>query len=113
MTETSTSRRSFLTRAGATAAAVAATPYSRAEWQASRDDADDDLEAARRLLVEVDQSFSRSRESWSIPCVGEGRGRWQPGSWANLPPKIVAARSVERGRKVRGKVVDRFLATWV
>jgi hypothetical protein len=27
----------------------------------------------------------------------------------NLPPKIVAARSVQRGRKVRGKVVDRFL----
>jgi hypothetical protein len=27
----------------------------------------------------------------------------------NLAPKIVAARSVERGRKVRGKVVDRFL----
>jgi Carboxypeptidase regulatory-like domain len=26
-----------------------------------------------------------------------------------LPPKIVAARSVERGRFVRGKVVDRFL----
>jgi hypothetical protein len=27
----------------------------------------------------------------------------------NLPPKIVAARSIERGRIVRGKVVDRFL----
>jgi hypothetical protein len=27
----------------------------------------------------------------------------------NLPPKIVAARAVERGRFVRGKVVDRFL----
>ena len=27
----------------------------------------------------------------------------------NLPPKLVAARSVERGRFVRGKVVDRFL----
>ena len=27
----------------------------------------------------------------------------------NLPPKIVAARSIERGRLVRGKVVDRFL----
>jgi Carboxypeptidase regulatory-like domain len=27
----------------------------------------------------------------------------------NLPPKVVAARSVERGRLVRGKVVDRFL----
>lgn len=27
----------------------------------------------------------------------------------NLPPKIVSARAVERGRKVRGKVVNRFL----
>jgi carboxypeptidase family protein len=27
----------------------------------------------------------------------------------NLPPKIVSARSYERGRTVRGKVVDRFL----
>jgi Carboxypeptidase regulatory-like domain len=27
----------------------------------------------------------------------------------NLPPQIVAARSIQRGRKVRGKVVDRFL----
>jgi hypothetical protein len=27
----------------------------------------------------------------------------------NLPPKIVAARSIQRGRMVRGKVVDRFL----
>jgi hypothetical protein len=27
----------------------------------------------------------------------------------NLPPKIVAARSIQRGRLVRGKVVDRFL----
>jgi hypothetical protein len=27
----------------------------------------------------------------------------------NLPPKIVAARSIQSGRKVRGKVVDRFL----
>lgn len=71
------------------AAAVAATPYSRAEWRASRDHADDDVEAARRLLVEVDQSFSRSRRSWSVPFVGTGR--WQPGTWANLPPKLLAA----------------------
>jgi hypothetical protein len=27
----------------------------------------------------------------------------------NLPPKIVSAKAAERGRKVRGKVVDRFL----
>ncbi len=74
------------------AAAVAATPYGRSEWRASRDeDASDDVEAARRLLVNVDQSFSRSRQGWSVPCLGDGRGRWQPGSWENLPPKLLAA----------------------
>lgn len=74
------------------AAAVASTPYGRADWKASLDGAaNDDIEAARRLLVNVDQSFSRSRESWSVPCIGDGRGRWQPGSWANLPPKLLAA----------------------
>lgn len=75
----------------ALAAAVAATPYGRQEWRDSREPADDDVEAARRLLVNVDQSFSRSRQSWSVPCIGDGRGRWQPGTWANLPPKILAA----------------------
>jgi DNA adenine methylase len=76
------------------AAAVASTPYGRDEWRAARDhDAQDDVEAARRLLVEVDQSFSRSRRSWSPPCLGDGRGRWQPGSWGNLPPKLLAAAS--------------------
>jgi DNA adenine methylase len=73
------------------AARIAATPYSRAEWYASREPTDDDVECARRLLVECDQSFSRSRSSWSVPCIGDGRGRWQPGSWQNLPPKILAA----------------------
>lgn len=76
------------------AAAVATTPYARSEWQASREEPEDDLEAARQLLVNVDQSFSRSRSSWSVPCIGDGRGRWQPGTWLNLPPKILAA--VER-----------------
>lgn len=74
------------------AAAVATTPYGREEWRESRDeDPVDDVEAARRLLVNVDQSFSRSRASWSVPCIGDGRGRWQPGSWATLPPKLLAA----------------------
>lgn len=80
------------------AAAVAATPYGRMEWRGSRDeDADDDVEAARRLLVNVDQSFSRSRQSWSVPCIGDGRGRWQPGSWENLPPRLLAATQRLRG----------------
>lgn len=73
------------------AEAVATTPYSRQEWRESNEPADDDVEAARRLLVRIDQSFSRSRESWSVPCIGAGRGRWQPGSWENLPPKLLAA----------------------
>lgn len=82
------------------AAAVAATPYGRREWRESRPDVEDesDVEKARRLLVNVDQSFSRSRQSWSVPCVGDGRGRWQPGSWENLPLKLLVA--VERLRGV-------------
>jgi DNA adenine methylase len=84
--------RALRDRPGELADAVATTPYSRAEWRASRDGAAvDDVEAARRLLVNVDQSFSRSRQSWSVPCIGDGRGRWQPGSWENLPPKLLAA----------------------
>ena len=82
------------------AAAVAATPYGREEWRASRDGEGGgmtDVEAARRLLVNVDQSFSRSRQSWSVPCIGDGRGRWQPGSWENLPPKLLSAAQRLRG----------------
>jgi DNA adenine methylase len=82
------------------AAAVAQTPYSRAEWMehsraAWRPDVagvDDDIEAARRLLVSIDQSFSRQECGWSPPSIlFDRRGRWQPGVWANLPDKIVAA----------------------
>lgn len=77
--------------------AIACTPYSRAEWQASAEPADDDLEAARRLLVNVGQSFCCSRESWSVPSISDRRGRWQPGSWKNLPAKILAAADRLRG----------------
>lgn len=75
------------------AAAVAATPWSRAEWRASLDaDVEDDVQAALRLLVSVEQSFQRGRSSWSRPSLHfDRRGRWQPGVWQNLPPRIVAA----------------------
>lgn len=94
------------------ATAVAATPYSREEWRRSREPAEDDVEAARRLLVNIDQSFSRSRGSWSVPCIGDGRGRWQPGTWANLPPKLLAC--IERLSGValeHGDAVD-MIARW-
>lgn len=95
------------------AEAVASTPYSRAEWRESRDGAtDDDIEAARRLLVNVDQSFSRSRESWSIPCIGDGRGRWQPGSWENLPPKILAAATRLQGVALEARDALELIPRW-
>lgn len=105
--------RALRDRPGELAAAVAATPYSRAEWQASRDgSADDDVEAARLLLVNVDQSFSRSRESWSIPCVGDGRGRWQPGTWENLPPKILAAAERLQGVALESRDACELIPRW-
>lgn len=90
------------------ARAVALTPYSRAEWEACRcaagrswrqpssvvDEDIDDLEAARRLVVSIDQSFSRSQHGWSPPSIRfDRRGRWQPGVWQDLPDKLLAAAS--------------------
>jgi DNA adenine methylase len=75
-------------------AAIAATPYSHAEWNLCRErpDAADDIEAARRFLVWIDQSFSREGTGWSPPSILlDRRGRWQAGVWANLPDKLAAA----------------------
>lgn len=76
------------------ARAVALTPYSRAEWRACRyatDEAGSDVEAARRLIVEIDQSFSREGTGWSPPSIlFDRRGRWQAGVWQNLPDKLIA-----------------------
>lgn len=95
------------------ASAVACTPYSREEYVGSRIECeDDDVEAARRLLVNIDQSFSRSRESWSVPCIGDGRGRWQPGTWANLPPKIIAAAERLRGVAIEHGDAVAMLPRW-
>lgn len=79
------------------ARAIALTPYSRAEWEDCRASQDtlemlDDLEASRRFLVYIDQSFSRQGSGWSSPSIlFDRRGRWQPGVWANLPAKLAAA----------------------
>lgn len=81
------------------ARAVELTPYGRAEWTACRrGDVSDDIEAARRLLVDIDQSFGRARSGWSPPSIAmDRRGRWQPGVWENMPAKLVAAADRLRG----------------
>lgn len=86
--------RALRNRPGELAAAIATTPYSRAEWNLCREqpDAADDVEAARRFLVWIDQSFSREGTGWSPPSIlFDRRGRWQAGVWANLPDKLAAA----------------------
>ena len=74
--------------------AVALTPYGRAEWEHCKAEPDhaDDVEAARRFLVHIDQSFSREGTGWSPPSIRvDRRGRWQAGVWQNMPPKLLAA----------------------
>lgn len=76
------------------AAVAAATPYIRAEWEFCRANpiGDNVVETARRLLVLVDHSYARSAGSWSSPALlADRRGRWQPGTWENMPPRILAA----------------------
>lgn len=86
--------RALRDRPAELAAAVATTPYSRAEWEACKAEPDheDDVEAARRFLVHIDQSFSREGTGWSPPSIlFDRRGRWQSGVWQNMPPKLLAA----------------------
>lgn len=92
-------------RPGELADAVANTPYSREEWRECRYGPEpyDDLEAARRLVVTVDQSFSREGTGWSPPSVlFDRRGRWQAGVWQNLPDKLAAA-----AHRLAGVAVER------
>lgn len=97
------------------ARAIELTPYSRAEWQdCHRNETPaDDVEIARRFLVDIDQSYARTGENWSPPSVLlDRRGRWQPGVWENLPSKLVAAATRLRGIALEHgdgcKLIERF-----
>lgn len=81
--------RALRERPGELAAAVAATPYSRAEWEACADPADDDVEAARRLLVRLGHSFQKEGRNWSPPSLSQNR--WQPRSWQDMPQRLLTA----------------------
>lgn len=74
------------------AAAVAATPYGRAEWESSLEPAEDELEAARRLLIRIGQSWAREGKSWSPPSIVKANmGRWQPRTWQDMPERLLVA----------------------
>jgi DNA adenine methylase len=86
--------RALRERPAELAEAVALTPYSRTEWEDCKasPDPEDDVEAARRFIAWVDQSFSREGTGWSPPSIlFDRRGRWQAGVWENLPDKLVMA----------------------
>jgi DNA adenine methylase len=71
---------------------VEATPYGRGEWDDAEAPASDDVEAARRLLVRIEQSFGRTRTSWARPSLNpDFRARWQGHTWQNLPARLLAA----------------------
>jgi DNA adenine methylase len=85
--------RALRDRPAELALAVEATPYSRAEWEGAADDeVEDDVEAARRFLVRLEQSFGRTRTSWARPSLNpDFRARWQGHTWGNVPDRLLAA----------------------
>ncbi len=82
------------------AAALAMTPYSRAEYQYSDPEtAPDDLEVARRACVRIGQSFAKAglaepSKGWRISVRG---GRACGLTWRDIPDKILAACERLRG----------------
>lgn len=87
--------RSLRNRPEELAAAIYATPYGRTEWELCSEPAGGDLEAARRFLVNVGQSFSRERSAWSAPTRRDGG--WRPGTWSKLPAQLLVAADRLRG----------------
>ena len=97
------------------AAAVELTPYSRDEWQACAADRDegDDLERARRVLVTYDQSYARVGCTWSPPSLGFDRiGRWQPGTWSDMPERIVLAATRLKGVAIENTDAIPMVGRW-
>jgi DNA adenine methylase len=87
-------------RPDALARAIRLTPWAREEWECCRrgrldeEEAEEDLEKARRFLVESWQSHglrSLSRSGWRHDGPSGRRGRSVAMEWADLPDRIEAA----------------------
>lgn len=95
------------------ASAVSLTPYGRAEWNGADQDTDDDVEAARRLLVRIEQSFGRTSTSWARPSlIPDFRARWQGVTWQNLPDRLLAAVDRLRGVVLEDRDALELIPRW-
>jgi DNA adenine methylase len=98
------------------AAAVAATGYARQEWQAAKAGLDEvarDVERARRLIVAIDQSYARCGDTWSPPSkLSDRPGRWQPGTWADMPERLLAAHARLQGVAIEHADALELIPRW-
>lgn len=97
---------------------VGLTPYARTEWRECRGDADvaDELERARRFLVEGWQSHGArtgSRSGWRRDGKDNGRrGRSFAQEWADLPARIMVAAERLRGVHIEHRPALQLLRTY-
>lgn len=104
-------------RPDALARAVALTPYARAEYRASDEPADDEVETARRFLVRVWMAHggklggtSGWRAGWA---GGDDASRGSSANvWRHLPDRIVEAADRLRGVIVDNRPAVRVLRDW-
>lgn len=95
------------------AQAIALTPYGRAEWESADADTDDDVEAARRLLVRIEQSFGRTSTSWARPSlIPDFRARWQGVTWQNLPDRLLTAVDRLQGVVLENRDAVELIPRW-
>jgi DNA adenine methylase len=99
------------------ARAVALTPYARAEYLASYEPADDELEVARRFLVRVWMAHGGklgSKSGWRAGWAGgddSSRGS-SANVWCGLPERIAEAAARLRGVMVDNRPALRVLQDW-
>jgi DNA adenine methylase len=104
-------------RPEALARAVALTPYSRAEYEASDDATDDELEAARRFLVRVWMAHAGklgSKSGWRQGWAG-GTGALVGSSarvWCGVPARIAAVAARLREAMIDCRPALEVLADW-
>lgn len=97
---------------------VGLTPYARAEWRECRGNTDvgDDLEKARRFLVESWRSHGArtgSRSGWRRDGKDNGRrGRSFAQEWADLPARIMVATERLRGVHIENRPAVQLLRTY-